>query len=205
VLNLLRHTAQLATGASGTAKQTASHACHTLRQYCRAHLHRRVTLALAAGGAPTVDGGAGEPRSRGKVVSGTTAGLGAAATSGEAAGRRQPAEATAAAAAAAAHVHSTASLLPGHRAVDLGQLATDRNLRVAAHNPNVAAALQRSPWLVMDAFVAQEGHEVWWPRPYVLSPPAQTIDHLKHPGCNILNLVPIVCDVIACFQLKLLL
>jgi hypothetical protein len=44
--------------------------------------------------------------------------------------------------------------------VDLGQAATDRNLRVASHNPKVATALQRSPWLVMDAFVAQEGHLV---------------------------------------------
>ena len=54
----------------------------------------------------------------------------------------------------------TGHLPAGHRAVDLGQAATDRNLRAASHNPKVAAALQRSPWLVMDAFVAQEGHEV---------------------------------------------
>lgn len=47
LLNLLRHAAQLASGASAQAKQTASHACHALRQYFRAHLHRRVTLALA--------------------------------------------------------------------------------------------------------------------------------------------------------------
>lgn len=49
---------------------------------------------------------------------------------------------------------------PLHRAVDLGQAATDRNLRAASHHARVAAALQRSPWLVMDAFVAQEGHQV---------------------------------------------
>ena len=54
----------------------------------------------------------------------------------------------------------TGHLPAGHRAVDLGQAATDRNLRAASHNPKVAATLQRSPWLVMDAFVAQEGHEV---------------------------------------------
>ena len=49
---------------------------------------------------------------------------------------------------------------PGHRAIDLGQAATDRNLHVASHNPKVATALQRHRWLVMDAFVAQEGPDV---------------------------------------------
>ena len=49
---------------------------------------------------------------------------------------------------------------PGHRAVDLGQAATDRNLRLATHDPRVAASLLKSPWLVMDAFVAQDGHLV---------------------------------------------
>ena len=42
LLNLLRHAAQLSSTASPSAKQTACHACHALRQYCRAHLHRRV-------------------------------------------------------------------------------------------------------------------------------------------------------------------
>ena len=46
------------------------------------------------------------------------------------------------------------------RAVDLGQAATDRNLRLATHDPRVAASLLKSPWLVMDAFVAQDGHLV---------------------------------------------
>ena len=45
---------------------------------------------------------------------------------------------------------------PGHRAMDLGQAATDRNC-AAAHDPKVASAMQRAPWLVMDAFVAQGG------------------------------------------------
>ena len=118
LLNLLRHAAQLAAGATATAKQTASHACHALRQYVRAHLHRRINLCVSAGFG-----------------------------SGASGGRR-----------ASAGDHRTPG--PGHRAVDLGQAATDRNLRLATHDPRVAASLLKSPWLVMDAFVAQDGHLV---------------------------------------------
>ena len=118
LLNLLRHAAQLAAGATATQKQTASHACHALRQYVRAHLHRRINLCVSAGFG-----------------------------SGASGGRR-----------ASAGDHRTPG--PGHRAVDLGQAATDRNLRLATHDPRVAASLLKSPWLVMDAFVAQDGHLV---------------------------------------------
>ena len=44
--------------------------------------------------------------------------------------------------------------------MDLGLAATERNLRLATHDPRVAAALLKSPWLVMDAFIAQDGHLV---------------------------------------------
>ena len=49
LLNLLRHAAQLSAVATAAAKQTACHACHALRQYARAHLHRRVSPAYAPG------------------------------------------------------------------------------------------------------------------------------------------------------------
>ena len=54
LLNLLRHAAQLSATAnmSPAAKQTACHACHALRQYCRAHLHRRISAAGGGGTAP---------------------------------------------------------------------------------------------------------------------------------------------------------
>ena len=119
LLNLLRHAAQVGTAATATAKQTASHACHALRQYARAHLHRRVAAA--------------------------SAGIGASVGA-----RRQSSE----------HAEARWCPPPGHRAMDLGQAATDRNLRAAAHDPKVASAMQRAPWLVMDAFVAQGGHEI---------------------------------------------
>ena len=101
LLNLLRHAAQLSAAATAAAKQTACHACHALRQYARAHLHRRVSRFLA-GNAPD----------------------------------------------------------PGYRAVDLGQAATDRNLRAASRDPETAASMQKASWLPVDAFVAQGGHEI---------------------------------------------
>lgn len=97
LLNLLRHAAQLSAAATAAAKQTACHACHALRQYARAHLHRRVS-------------------------------------------RNAPD--------------------PGYRAVDLGQAATDRNLRAASRDPETAASMQKASWLPVDAFVAQGGHEI---------------------------------------------
>ena len=98
LLNLLRHAAQLSAAATAAAKQTACHACHALRQYARAHLHRRVSL-------------------------------------------------------------SALNLNP-HRAVDLGQAATDRNLRAATHDPKTASSMQKTSWLPVDAFVAQGGHDI---------------------------------------------
>ena len=114
LLNLLRHAAQLAAGATATAKQTASHACHALRQYVRAHLHRRIASAVASFSNTHRRLSTDPPRAPGL----------------------------------------------GHRAVDLGLAATERNLRLATHDPRVAAALLKSPWLVMDAFIAQDGHLV---------------------------------------------
>ena len=84
LLNLLRHAAQLSAAATAAAKQTACHACHALRQYARAHLHRRVSRFLE-GNAPD----------------------------------------------------------PGYRAVDLGQAATDRNLRAASRDPRT---LSKAAW-----------------------------------------------------------
>ena len=118
VLNLLRHTATLGGGGEREREANAGHACHTLRQYCRAHLHRRIALELAR-----ESGGGGDGRRQSGGGGGPAHG-------------------------------------PGHRAIDLGQAATDRNLHVASHNPKVATALQRHRWLVMDAFVAQEGPDV---------------------------------------------
>ena len=92
------HAAQLSAAATAAAKQTACHACHALRQYARAHLHRRVSL-------------------------------------------------------------SALNLNP-HRAVDLGQAATDRNLRAATHDPKTASSMQKTSWLPVDAFVAQGGHDI---------------------------------------------
>ena len=97
LLNLLRHAAQLSAAATPAAKQTVCHACHALRQYARAHLHRRVFPGAYA---------------------------------------------------------------PGYRAVDLGQAATDRNLRAASHHPKTASSMQKTSWLPVDAFVAQGGHDI---------------------------------------------
>ena len=95
LLNLLRHAAQVGTAATATAKQTASHACHALRQYSRAHLHRRVAAASAGSGAGASVGARRQSSDN-------------ANHRGGAGGWCPP---------------------PGHRAMDLGQAATDRNLR----------------------------------------------------------------------------